>query len=465
MIKTFEELIEKGLPEDPYLFEKTYIAETPVYHKHIPTAPCVHIRLAFTYGATNDPVGKEGVAHFLEHMLFKGSSLLEDEKAVDLFRKEFTLDTLNAHTSLFDMTLKAKCLPANFEHVFNIMCDMLRTPKLDQVSFDQEMKVITQEAWGRFFNNKFVTYIKKLLENLYPNVPTRKRFFSALGWPETIKNITLEDIHSAHKRYINRSNLHVFIAGNLVLVGGLESIKNIVEKQISPIEKGNPSESTEIPSSIDAPKERVFDNTYGNVGLSNNKQTSVEINFIIPRMIEHGSIGTAEENKLYTTFLLARDLITDISQEKLRTEKSLTYDARAIFYAGRDRFLFCISSEIKPQHLQEVILTYKQIREDIIFGLYADKFERCKKTFIESTVSAERLTKDIISSAVDDFIGSGKILEEKKLLKNILTVSFKDVQNLVAKHMTEERSFIEILRPNPEEKPGFISRVKNLFRK
>ncbi len=143
---------------DPYAFEKTEINGVPVLYKKIESAPCIHIRLFFDFGAFHDEIGKEGVAHFLEHMLLKGSSLFSNKKETKEFSKKYMLNTLNAHTGYFHMGVDGKTLPENYEKVIEGMFDMILTPKITQEDFDEEKKVIIQEAWGRYKNDKYLQY-------------------------------------------------------------------------------------------------------------------------------------------------------------------------------------------------------------------------------------------------------------------------------------------------------------------
>lgn len=96
---------------DPYLFEQKNIDGVNILYKKIDTAPCIHIRLVFDFGAFNDDIGKEGVAHFLEHMLLKGCDLYPTKKDIREFSKKYMLNTLNASTGFFSMWLNGKTLP------------------------------------------------------------------------------------------------------------------------------------------------------------------------------------------------------------------------------------------------------------------------------------------------------------------------------------------------------------------
>ena len=225
MSNTLKQLIDKEFVFEPYDFEQTEIDGIPLYTKHFSFAPCIHIRIRFNYGAIHDEPGKEGIAHFLEHMLFKGNNLYPTEQLIDDFGKDILLNTHNAHTGLFELVIKGKCLPHNFEKAIEGLFSQIHSSFLTQESYEQEMKVIVQEAWRKVLNQKFINHIKHTRKIRLANVPDRIRFFSALGWPDTITNITHEDIVKASKKFLVKENMEIaraLVQMKVYSVSGLE---------------------------------------------------------------------------------------------------------------------------------------------------------------------------------------------------------------------------------------------------
>src|SRR5579872_116186 len=102
---------------DPFEFEKTDVSGVPVYWKNVPSAPCIYVHVVFDCGSFDDPKGKEGVAHFFEHLIFNGSPSLPDKKAVNEWSKQYALNSWNAWTSFYNTNFHLKCLPENFDTV------------------------------------------------------------------------------------------------------------------------------------------------------------------------------------------------------------------------------------------------------------------------------------------------------------------------------------------------------------
>ena len=84
-------------------------------------------------------------------------------------------------------------LPEKYKETLNGVKDMIFNSYLRKEDLETERKIITQEAWNRFQNEKYLNYIKELNKNIYRG-SIRERFFSSLGWPETISKISQKDV-------------------------------------------------------------------------------------------------------------------------------------------------------------------------------------------------------------------------------------------------------------------------------
>ncbi len=441
-------LIESELQVEPFACEKHDIGGVPTYIKHMPTATCIHMRIGFRYGAMHDELGKEGTAHFLEHMLFDGSSMFADEKETQEFGKVVLLDSLNAHTSFLELFITGKCLPHNFELALKGIMSMIIEPKLTEKAFDHEKKVITQEAWGVFLNEKRLAYIRKERANRFYNLPHRLRIASALGWPETVQEITLDDIKSAHATYLVKENMEIYIAGNIEQVGGIEKIKDIFTDYIEKTPSGSPSALAEIPANIDAPKIPVFDHTYEEIGLAPREQASVGITVIGPRINKQSDrVNTPEEDRHIASLYLTRELLTDIVFRKLRLDNSWCYGAGASTSTHIDHLALNMGGTIDYNHVDEAITIMHQIIADIKAGTYAEDFERTKKMLIENSIARERNTQSIIDRIMDLVRLDGKITTLKEILLDMAKINFADIQNTCTEYFVPEKMFTEIVRP------------------
>jgi predicted Zn-dependent peptidase len=448
---SLQNLIETELRFEPFAFEEFAVSGIPVYAKHFSFAPCIHMRIGFRYGAVHDEPGKEGTAHFLEHMIFDGSSMFADEKATQEFGKTVLLDSLNAFTGLFELFVTGECLPHNFEKALAGIFSMICEPKLTEKMWAHEQKVITQEAWGRFLNEKRIAYIKKERANTIYDIPHRLRIASALGWPETIMQITHEDIINSHRKYFVKENMEIFIAGNIEAIGGIEKLKTIVDEFLIKIPSGEKALVPEIPHHIGGPKVQRFDHQYEETGMSPRQQASISLSTTIPRLHKKADApNDPREDAHLAALSIASDLLADLVFRKLRLENSWCYGAGAGSSICLDYLSFNMGGSIDFHHIDEAIAIMWSIVDEIKkgdVGIRSD-FENTKRLAIDNTIARERTTSNIIESVVDSVKLHGKIATLKDQLLAIADVTFEDVQKVVEVYMDKEKVFTEIIRPD-----------------
>ena len=428
------------LKYDPYAFEKTKINGVPVLYKKIESAPCIHIRLFFDFGAFHDEEGKEGVAHFLEHMLLKGSSLFPTKKDTKEFSKKYMLNTLNARTGFFFMGVDGKTLPENYEKVIEGMFDMILTPKITQEDFDEEKKVIIQESWGRYKNDKYLKYVRDLCNN-NDTIPDRKRISSPLGWPETIEKFTREDILDSYNKNVVKENFFAVIVGNID-----NTHINILKPYIDRLKSGQKSREVYIPDKILPDKIKLFRNKRVDIGLEDKNQVGIELSVMYPRVKDHEA-GLRQES-IASMF---RGLLQEILHERFRLDNSWCYSISASTSMQTDSSYLYIYSDINKDKEKEGLIIAHEVLEDLKGDKYKDRFEETKKMTIDRTVSAENLSWDIADTARWEYTRHRKVTSLEEMVSYLEKVTFEDIKKFAQENFTEEKIFTEILLPSDSQ--------------
>lgn len=110
------------------------------------TAPVVSVHLAFDVGTRDELPGEEGVAHLLEHMLFKGTPRRGLGQAAAAIERSG--GDLNAWTDHDQITLHAtvhNTSPATFAETLDVLVDMARYPLFDADELARERDVVIEE--------------------------------------------------------------------------------------------------------------------------------------------------------------------------------------------------------------------------------------------------------------------------------------------------------------------------------
>ena len=426
---------------DPYAFEQINIDGVPVLYKKIDTAPCIHIRLVFDFGAFHDDEGKEGVAHFLEHMLLKGSSLIPTKKDKEEFSKKYMLNTLNAHTGYFHMGLDGKTLPENYNKVIEVMFDMILTPKINQKDFDEEKPVIIQEAWGRYKNDKYLKYTKNLINN-NDTIPDRKRISSPLGWPETIEKFTREDILNSYNKNVIRENFFVVIVGNID-----QSHIDILKPYIDRLKSGEKSKEVYIPDQIFPDKVKVFRNKRVDIGLEDKNQVYIELCIMFAKIKNDDGLDLKQSSITY----ILRGLLQEILHERFRLDNSWCYHISVSRSMQKDSNYFYIYSDMNKDKEKEGLKIAYETLENFKDDTYKERFEDSRKMQIDSIISAENLSWDITDSALWEFSNHKTVTSLTKMISYLEKVTFEDIKNFAKENFISEKIFTEILLPSDGE--------------
>ncbi|GAB4316590.1 MAG: pitrilysin family protein [Candidatus Sumerlaeia bacterium] len=172
-------------------------------------APVVTIDVWVNTGAANEPREINGVSHFLEHMLFKGTSRypLGQIDAV----LEGVGGVVNAATSE-DYTHYYVTVPAaHFTTGLDVLSDMIQNAVLDEEELERERLVILEE-YRRKQDNPMASLFEDLYEKSFQSGPYSQ---TVLGSMETIRAITRQAMFEYYSRYYAPENMAVVIVGDV----------------------------------------------------------------------------------------------------------------------------------------------------------------------------------------------------------------------------------------------------------
>lgn len=160
-------------------------------------------------GSLYEIKNEEGMAHFLEHMIFKGSKNLK-EGEFDL-KIESLGGSSNAATGLDDVHYHVLVPPEKIEEGLNLILELLLFPKIEKNAFEMEKKVVLEEIAQNIEQPDEIIYMKLLKECLKPHRYSQP----ILGNEKTVKNINTKQMKLFHKNHYVGKNCTLCIAGEL----------------------------------------------------------------------------------------------------------------------------------------------------------------------------------------------------------------------------------------------------------
>ena len=159
-------------------------------------------------GSLHERQGEYGMAHCIEHMLFKGTSkhkVGEISSRIEAFGGD-----VNAYTT-FDQTVFY--LTLNAKHAFegvSILADAIFNSSFDQEELAKEKEVILEEI-RRSQDNPSHLLGRKVFEAIYQGTPAARPI---IGYAESVEEFTRDDIIGFHKRWYQPNNLKVIAVGD-----------------------------------------------------------------------------------------------------------------------------------------------------------------------------------------------------------------------------------------------------------
>jgi predicted Zn-dependent peptidase len=166
--------------------------------------------VAFDAGARNERPAENGMAHFLEHLVFKGGEKYTTYKDVNETAERLG-GMLNAYTShdlvAFHITVRAESAPT----AIDLLTDFVGRPRLDPDELDRERGVVIQEI-NRAYDQPSVVAEYLIDSAAFGEHPLGR---TVLGPEENLRSFTREGIVGFRARQWSGSRGGAFLAGNL----------------------------------------------------------------------------------------------------------------------------------------------------------------------------------------------------------------------------------------------------------
>lgn len=179
-----------------------------VIPKH--STPAVNHTLYVKLGAADEPKGKTGVAHYLEHLMFKGTPEVPSGHYSELV--EGLGGSMNAFTS-DDMTgYYVTVAREHLESVMLLEADRFKNLEPDAEESARELKVVLEERAQRTDNNPAARLREKMSEALYGGHPYSH---PTIGWPKELAALTLEDAMAFYRAHYHANNMVLVLTGDV----------------------------------------------------------------------------------------------------------------------------------------------------------------------------------------------------------------------------------------------------------
>ena len=184
-------------------------------------SPVVTHMVWYKAGGTDDPLGKSGLAHVLEHMMFKGTAKIPDgEFSKIVFRNG---GEENAFTGP-DYTAYYQNIARNrLETVMFLEADRMKNLRLRERDFAPELEVVKEERLMRYDNRPLMLLQERKNKALWGDHPYSR---PVIGSRKELNSLTLDDVKRFYEEHYSPDNDVLIVAGDI----SAEELKPLAEK-------------------------------------------------------------------------------------------------------------------------------------------------------------------------------------------------------------------------------------------
>jgi len=160
-------------------------------------------------GSRCETPDQNGITHFIEHMVFKGTT---NRSAEDIARSVDSIGGgLDAFTAKEMVSYNTKVLDEHLPLAFNVLGDMVRNPLFREEDIEKEKGVILEELKMEVDNPEYLLH-EIFSSNFWKDHPLGKPI---LGTKETVQKFDREMIHEYYRHFYSPKNILITAAGNL----------------------------------------------------------------------------------------------------------------------------------------------------------------------------------------------------------------------------------------------------------
>lgn len=395
-------------------------------------SPVVTFQIWYKVGSRNERLGKTGISHVLEHMMFKGTKKYGPKTFSQTIMRNGGND--NAFTSK-DYTAYFENFAADrIDISLALESDRMRNLLLDRKAFLSEREVVKEERRMRTEDDPTATMIERMTASAFIAHPYQ---WPVIGWMADLNNLTLEDLQAYYRTYYAPNNATIVVVGDFKTKALLPKI----EKFFGRIPRG-----PAVPRVGAAEPEQLGE-----------RRVTVRKPAELPVVFAGYHTPDIEHADTYALEVLQSILSSGRSS---RLYQSLVYEQQIAIYAGGDYHniandpnLFYVYAGVMPGKTSEEVeqALYTEIEKLKTKPAAKEELQKAKNQIEASFIMGQ---DSVFYQAM--LLGQMETVADWRLLrdyvKNIRSVTKDDIMRVAGKYLTEDNRTVGVLMPIKDEK-------------
>ncbi|MDY3014285.1 MAG: pitrilysin family protein [Evtepia sp.] len=354
-------------------------------------------------GSREERPEESGAAHFIEHMLFKGT---EHRSAADIARQTDAIGgQMNAFTTKECTCFYGRVLDSHLLQALDILWDMVYHSSFTQEAVETERGVILEEI-DMYEDTPDDLCAEKLFGQVFQGSSLARPI---LGSPETLKTMTGNSLRAYHQRHYRADNTVVALAGSIP-----PQVLEEIRRRFATLPGG---EAEPQPPAVYTPSFVVTEKPI--------EQNHLTLAF--PGLTYHSP-------KRFALQLLSSILGGGVSSrlfQQVREQQGLCYTVYSYGAGHEDTGVFCIYTALNRETEEKALTTIRQVVETFLKeGPTPEELERAREQSKANVVMGLESTQARMSHAGRSLLFTGEILSPEQIIAAYDGVTRQDVMEL-----------------------------------
>ncbi len=397
--------------------------------EQMPTVRSAAIGIWVNVGSRDEVASQTGSAHYLEHLLFKGTktrTALDISSSIDEVGGE-----MNAFTSKEATCFYTRVLDTHVPTAIDVLVDMITSATITSPDVDQERSVVLEEISMRDDDPSDIVH-EHFARAMFGDAPLGR---SILGTSQNIESLSRRSIHSFYRKYYTPDRLVISIAGNI----DHATVVKLIRKAFA---RGGVSLEGDATPFVPT-KSRVKISHAG--GFHKFAKVTEQANVVIGVP----GLDRADERRYQLTVLNAAmggGMSSRLFQE-VREKRGLVYSVYSFAQQFADTGVVGIYAGCQPKRLEAVRDVIADVISDVAaHGITQQELDRAKGQVSGGMVLGLEDTSSRMSRIARNEMNNGYVPSVSEILERVANVTLEEVQTL-AHHLWTQNTQTVVVGP------------------
>jgi len=396
-----------------------------VVTEEVPFVNSVALGVWVRTGSRHEGATNQGVSHFLEHLLFKGTSRRTARQIAE--ELEAVGGVINAFTTKEYTCFYSRVLAEHLDLAIDVLSDMFFNSRLADEDIEKEKKVILEEI--KMYEDSPDELVHDLFaQTIWPGHPLGR---AILGTSESVTGLNRERIYNYYRQQYNSNNIVLAAAGRFATGELIAKLQAAFGEQACP------------------GREREYFPPQGQGRVSVHVKDTEQVQICL------GVPGLSQEDAgIYTLQALNNILGGGLSSrlfQLIREEQALAYSVYSYHAGFFDSGLFTVYAGTSPDNYRQVVeLILKELAAIKNEGVTGLELKRTRDQIRGNLLLGQESVNHRMSSLGKTELAFGRVITTEEIIERLNEVTADDVQAVARRIFQPEYLSLTTLGPEVE---------------